>query len=107
VQKLQAERPFRYESSNVETLRKMVDKNGGMTVLPELATFEFNEDQQDRLRYFEDPEPVREIGLITNDHFVKLSMLQSLMDEILELVPEKMRVQKKNRKVLRIQSAKL
>jgi LysR family hydrogen peroxide-inducible transcriptional activator len=85
----------------------MVDKNGGMTVLPELATFEFNEDQQDRLRYFEDPEPVREIGLVTNDHFVKLSMLQSLMDEILELVPEKMRVQKKNRKVLRIQSAKL
>jgi LysR family transcriptional regulator, hydrogen peroxide-inducible genes activator len=107
VQKLQAEKPFRYESSNVETLRKMVDKNGGMTVLPELATFEFNEDQQDRLRYFEDPEPVREIGLVTIDHFVKLTLLQSLMDEILSLVPEKMRVQKKNRKVLRIQSAKL
>jgi len=107
VQKLQAEKAFRYESSNVETLRKMVDKNGGMTVLPELATFEFNEDQQDRLRYFEDPEPVREIGLVTSDHFVKLRLLQSLMDEILALVPEKMRVQKKNRKVLRIQSAKL
>jgi len=107
VQKLQSEKRFRYESSNVETLRKMVDKNGGMTVLPELATFEFSEDQQDKLRYFEDPEPVREIGLVTNDHFVKLTLLQSLMDEILELVPEKMRVQKKNRKVLRIQSAKL
>ena len=107
IQKLQAERPFRYESSNVETLRKMVDKNGGMTVLPELATFEFTEDQQDRLRYFEDPEPVREVGLVTNDHFVKLTMLQSLIDEILALVPEKMRVQKKNRKVLRIQSARL
>ncbi len=107
IQRLQAQRPFRYESSNVETLRKMVDKNQGMTVLPELATFEFNEDQQDRVRYFEDPEPVREIGLVTNDHFVRLSLLQSLMDEILKLVPEKMRVQKKNRKVLRIQSAKL
>jgi LysR family hydrogen peroxide-inducible transcriptional activator len=107
IQRLQAERPFRYESSNVETLRKMVDRNQGMTVLPELATFEFNEDQQDRVRYFEDPEPVREIGLVTNDHFVRLSLLQSLMDEILKLVPEKMRVQKKNRKVLRIQSAKL
>lgn len=107
IQRLQAARPFRYESSNVETLRKMVDKNKGMTVLPELATFEFNEDQQDRVRYFEDPEPVREVGLVTNSHFVKLSLLQSLMDEILKLVPEKMRVQKKNRKVLRIQSAKL
>lgn len=107
IQQLQAERPYRYESSNVETLRKMVDKNKGLTVLPELATTEFNEDQMDRIRYFEDPEPVREIGLVTNDHFVRVTLLQSLMDEILKLVPEKMRVQKKNRKVLRIQSAKL
>ncbi len=107
VQKLQAERPYRYESSNVETLRKMVEKNGGMAVLPELATLEFHEDQVERIRYFEDPEPVREISLATNSHFVKMGVLQSLMDEILALVPEKMRVQKKNRKVLRIQSAKL
>lgn len=107
IQKLQAERPYRYESSNIETLRKMVDKNGGLTVLPELATTEFNEDQMERVRYFEEPEPVREVGLITNGHFVRLTLLQSLMDEILKMVPEKMRVQKKNRKVLRIQSAKL
>jgi len=107
IQKLQAERPYRYESSNVETLRKMVERNGGLTVLPELATLEFNDTQMENLRYFEDPEPVREISLVTNDYFARLSLLQSLMDEILKLVPEKMRVQKKNRKVLRIQSAKL
>ncbi|MES2704500.1 MAG: hydrogen peroxide-inducible genes activator [Bacteroidota bacterium] len=107
IQRLQAERPYRYESSNIETLRKMVDKNGGMAILPELATLEFSEDMIERIRYFEDPEPVREISLVTNSHFVRMSVLQSLMDEILKLVPEKMRVQKKNRKVLRIQSAKL
>jgi hypothetical protein len=107
VQKVQAERPYRYESSNVETLRRMVEKNGGMTVLPELSTLEFTEDQIENIRYFEDPEPVREISLVTNGHFVRMSILQALMDEILKLVPEKMRVQKKNRKVLRIQSAKL
>lgn len=107
IQRLQANRPYRYESSNVETLRKMVDKNKGLTILPELATFEFGEDQQDRVRYFDEPEPVREISLITNGHFVRLSILQTLMDEIIALVPEKMRVQKKNRKILRIQSAKL
>lgn len=107
VQKLQADRKYRYESSNVETLRKMVDKNGGMTVLPELSTGEFHEDQMERIRYFEEVEPVREISLVTNDYFVRKRLLQSLMDEILEMVPEKMRVQKKNRKVLRIQSAKL
>jgi len=107
IQRLQAERPFRYESSNVETLRKMVDRHKGMTILPELATTEFSEDQMERIRYFENPEPVREISLVTSDHFVKLALLQSIMDEILNLVPEKMRVQKSNRKVLRIQSARL
>jgi LysR family hydrogen peroxide-inducible transcriptional activator len=107
IQKLQAERPYRYESSNVETLRRMVEKNGGMAILPELATLEFGESQMEHIRYFEDPEPVREISLVTNSHFVRTSVLQSLEDEILKLVPEKMRVQKKNRKVLRIQSARL
>ncbi len=107
VQRLQAEKSFRYESSNVETLRKLVDRNKGMTVLPELSTFEFSEDQQDRIRYFEDPEPVREVSLVYNEHFVRLSLLQSLADSISQLVPDKMRVQKKNRRVLRIQSAKL
>ncbi len=106
LEKLQAERPYRYESSNVETLRRMVEKNGGMTILPEMATLDFSEDQQDNLRYFDDPEPVREISLITNDYFVRDSILQTIADEILKLVPEKMRVQKKNRRVLRIKSAK-
>ena len=107
IQQLQINKPYRYESSNVETLRKLVDRNKGLTVLPELATTEFNEDQMERVRYFIEPEPVREISLVTNGHFVRMALLQSLMDEILKLVPEKMRVQKKNRKVLRIQSAKL
>jgi len=107
VQKVQEDKMFRYESGNVETLRRMVDKNGGMTVIPELATVDFGDDQLDKLRYFEAPEPVREVSLVTNDHFVRLSVLKYLMETILELVPEKMRVQKKDRKVLRIQTAKL
>ncbi|MBC7553818.1 MAG: LysR family transcriptional regulator [Taibaiella sp.] len=107
VERLQAKRPYRYESSNVETLRRMVDKNGGMTILPELSITEFDEDRIANVRYFIEPEPVREISLVTNQHFVHFSILQSLMDEILKLLPEKMRVQKKNRKVLRIQSARL
>lgn len=107
VEALQTARPYKYESSHVETLRKMVDKNGGLTVLPELATHEFGEDLMERIRYFEEPQPVREIGIVTTDHFVRTAMLQSLMEEVSKLVPESMRVQKKGRKVLRIQSAKL
>ncbi|MBS1615031.1 MAG: LysR family transcriptional regulator [Bacteroidetes bacterium] len=107
VQKQQSSRPYQYESSNVDTLRKMVDRAGGLTVLPELSTHDFPEDLMERIRYFEEPQPVREISIVTADHFVRASMLQSLMDAVLNLIPEPMRVQKKNRKVLRIQSARL
>lgn len=107
VEGLQQDRPYRYESSHVETLRKMVDSNGGLTILPELATHEFAEDFMERVRYFEEPQPVREIGIITTDHFAREALRKSLCDEVTKLVPESMRVQKKGRKVLRIQSAKL
>lgn len=107
INALQDEKPYRYESGSVDMLRKMVDANGGVTVLPELATFEFKEEFLDNIRYFKDPQPEREISLVTNGHFVKLSILQTLMDEILALIPEKMKVQKSDRKVLRIQTAKL
>lgn len=107
IDKLQDSRPYKYETSNVETLKKMVEKNGGVTILPEFSTFDFSENQMDRIRYFDGQEPVREIAIITNNHFVRMSVLQTIIDEILELVPEKMKVQKKNRKVLRIQTAKL
>lgn len=107
IQKIQNDKPFRYESGNVETLRRMVDKNGGVTILPELATLDLNDEQFENIRFFDAPEPAREISLVTNDHFVKLSVLNHLMETILQLVPEKMRVQKKNRKILRIQAGKL
>jgi LysR family transcriptional regulator, hydrogen peroxide-inducible genes activator len=107
IHELQANKSFQYDSSSVDTLRKLVDRQKGMTVLPELAVNDFTEDQQDRVRYFEDPEPVREISLVTNNQFVKISLLQSLIDEILLLVPEKMRAQTKKRKILRIQSSRL
>lgn len=107
IHKIQGEKGYKYESSNVDTLRKMVDLNGGVTIIPELATFELPEDAQDHIRYFEESEPVREISLVTNKHFVKMSILQTIMDVILAHIPEKMKVQKADRKVLRIQTAKL
>lgn len=106
VEKLHEDKPYRYESGNVETLKRMVDRNGGFTILPELATFEFNEDDMENVRYFEKPDPVREISLVTNKLFVRISALEALQVEILNIVPEAMRIQKKDRKLMRIQADK-
>ncbi|HLU17243.1 MAG TPA: LysR substrate-binding domain-containing protein [Edaphocola sp.] len=107
IGQMQEAKPFKYESGSVEMLRKMVDTNGGVTLLPELATFEFKDEFLDNIRYFRDPQPERELSLVTNTHFVKYSILQTIMDEVLALIPEKMKVQKADRKVLRIQTARL
>lgn len=104
---IQEDKPYRYESGNVETLIRMVDRNGGFTILPELATFEFNEQEMEQVRYFEKPEPVREISLVTNKLFVRISVLEALQVEILNIIPESMRIQKKDRKLLRIHASKL
>lgn len=107
IEKYQAQRPYKYESGNVETLRRMVDKNGGLTIIPELATFEFDEDQMEKVRYFEEEQPVREVSLVTNDHFVRMSVLNSLKEEVLKIIPESMWVEKGQRRIIRIQSSKL
>ncbi len=101
-------RPYRYDSSNVETLHRMVDAHEGtLTILPELSLQSFNEDMLDRVRYFAAPEPVREISLVTTDYFVHQALLTSLAETLTEMIPVKMRTQKKGRKLLRIQSARL
>ncbi len=106
IQNIQADKPYFYESGSVDMLRKMVDTNGGVAILPELATFEFQEKYMDNIRYFENPQPEREISIVTNSHFVRNSILESLKEEILAIIPEKMKIQKENRNILKIQTPK-
>jgi LysR family hydrogen peroxide-inducible transcriptional activator len=106
INQVQANNAFQYNSSSVDSLRKMVDKGMGLTILPELSLVDIHDDAHDQIRYFDDPQPVREISLITNTQFVKISLLNSLMEEIIKTIPEKMRAQTKSRKILRIQSSR-
>lgn len=80
-----------YEAGSIETLKKIVELNQGITLLPELATLDLTSKQSSMVRYFADPEPVREVSLVTHRHFVKKRLIQVLSEEILLAVPEKMR----------------
>ncbi|WP_232793830.1 hypothetical protein [Siphonobacter sp. SORGH_AS_0500] len=68
----------------------MVNTSGGLTILPELATQDFDEDQVELIRYFKTPAPVREIGLVTNRNYLKEKIVAALSDEIQKVVPPKM-----------------
>jgi LysR family hydrogen peroxide-inducible transcriptional activator len=74
--------PFTYESASIETLIKMVDKEGGLTLIPELAIKDLSPSKQKGVKPIKDMLPVREIGLVTNRIFVKKRILEALQQTI-------------------------
>ncbi|MEN9571853.1 MAG: hypothetical protein RL172_3084 [Bacteroidota bacterium] len=87
---------FEYEAGSVETLRKMVEMNEGITILPELATFDFTAKQQSMVRHFKAPAPVREISLVTHRNYVKKKLVDVLKEEVLAALPAKISLNKGN-----------
>ncbi len=88
-------RQFEYEAGSIETLRRMVDLNDGITIIPELATLDLTARQQQSLRHFKSPAPMREVSMVVHRHFVKKKLIEVLKQEILKVVPEKIRHNKK------------
>ena len=78
--------PFNYSSGSLETIKKIVDVEGGFTLLPELA----REENSKGIRHFEPPVPLREVSLIYSRNFVKKRLLELLSAEIKESVPKEM-----------------
>jgi LysR family hydrogen peroxide-inducible transcriptional activator len=89
---------FIYESGSVETLKKMVDINGGLTFLPELSIYDLPKNKLDNVRYFRSPEPVREISIVTHRSFTKKRLLEALQQLILDGIPSKYK-SSKNKKI--------
>jgi LysR family hydrogen peroxide-inducible transcriptional activator len=88
------EKHFDYAAGSIETLKRFVDKNGGITLLPELATYDMTKTQKNMLRYFKSPAPVREISLVTLKTFTKTRLIGILKETVLENLPPQL-VQKK------------
>ncbi len=88
---------LQFESGSLETLKRIVEKQYGYTLLPELATFDLPENQQKYLKDFKDPKPVREISLITHRSFMKKKLIELLQDEILSNIPQTLKDKNRGR----------
>jgi LysR family hydrogen peroxide-inducible transcriptional activator len=85
---------FDYEAGSFETLRRMVELNDGITILPELATQDFSKRQQELIRRFRKPSPMREVSLVVSRDFVKERLVRILREEIMNHIPEKVKKNK-------------
>lgn len=90
---------FEYEAGSLETLRRMVDLNDGITILPELASLDFTGQQMKMIRHFKHPAPVREVSIVTHRDFVKRKLVEVMKHTILQCIPDKLRKNKKQQVV--------
>jgi LysR family hydrogen peroxide-inducible transcriptional activator len=88
--KMQEDNNFQYEAGSIETLKKMVETQHGITILPKLALQDLNPQQLKMVRPFKAPAPVREVSLVTHRTLVKKRILAALHREILLAVPQDM-----------------
>lgn len=80
-----------FATGSIETLKRIVEADQGITILPVLALKDMSARQKKHIRYFKAPAPVREIGLVTYRYFVKEKLVSCLKEEILRHIPPEMR----------------
>lgn len=83
-----------FMASNINTLVQMVDKIGGLTVLPELAVSQLAPEQRKKIHRFVKPFPSREISLIYYKPTYKQKIIDELVSSIRESVKDKLNYNK-------------
>lgn len=82
--------PFHFESGSLETIKKLVEIEGGFTLLPELATHEIAVSKRNQIKEFNDPVPIREVSLVYARNYAKKRVIEVMKKEITEALPSHM-----------------
>ena len=93
---------FTYEAGSIETLINIVDKNNGITVIPEMALSHLTEEQKLNVRFFKKNKPVREISLITRKDFLRERLIEIIEEEIKMSVPASLQDKKLLKEIVAI-----
>lgn len=79
--------PFHFEAGSLETLMNIIDKEGGITLIPELAKDGMSAQRLSNVESFTNFKPLREVSLVYSRHFAKHKLINLLWREISEDVP--------------------
>jgi len=85
---------FEYEAGSIEALRRMVELNDGITILPELTTLDMDNKRLQLIRHFKKPAPMREVSIVVHRDFVKKRLIEALKEEIINAIPDKIKLNK-------------
>lgn len=79
-----------FEAGSIETLVRIVDRNAGYTVIPELHIDYLTQEQKQNVRDILNPPAVREISIVIKNNFIKERMINAVADTIKAIMPQKM-----------------
>ena len=79
-----------YVAGSIETLMRIVDHNGGYTIIPELQLPLIDEARRANVRELVEPTPGREIAFVVRKDFVKERMINILAEAIKSIIPDHM-----------------
>jgi len=88
---LSRNRKFSFETGSIETLIKMVDLQGGFTLIPEMVISNISPEKRDRIKWIEGTPKLREVSIATFRSYAKQRLVKVLVDSIQEAVPPGMR----------------
>ncbi|HAA20535.1 MAG TPA: hydrogen peroxide-inducible genes activator [Cytophagales bacterium] len=94
-----APRKFEYEINTIESLKNMIKSQHGFAIIPWLSEWDKEISKKVVCIPFEDPQPVREISLVTTDTFSKKMILEKINQAIWESLPKKLKESNSYRKI--------
>jgi LysR family hydrogen peroxide-inducible transcriptional activator len=77
-----------YESASLQTLKKIVDLEGGATIMPEWEAGELDDSSIDNLRAFKADNAGRAVGLIYTKFYAKEGIISKLEEMIINSLPK-------------------
>lgn len=78
-----------FESGSLETLRKMVDRSGGYTLIPALTLEDLDESRRKKqVREFVAPAPSREVSLVHSRVYKRRATLEAISQAVREGLPK-------------------
>ncbi len=79
-----------FEAGSIETLIRIVDENGGYSVIPELHIPFLTPEQQNNIQEIESPPATREVSIVIKKDFIKEKLINAVAEAVKSIIPEPM-----------------
>lgn len=79
-----------FEAGSIDTLVRIVDMNGGYTLIPELHLPFLSGSQSVNVRKIEDPPAIREVSIVLPKDFIREKLINAVAETLKSIIPEYM-----------------